>query len=289
MTSLPLALAAALLAAPDVSEADVSEATEAPAPESVALSPEEVFEEAVDLYTKGERASAIQLLQSGVERHPGSGRLHRALGVLFRETHRLGKAEASFRRATELDPGDALAWADLAAALERRGAYRDALDAANRAADLAPDDAGIRGDRAVIRYRLGETDAAIVDGALAVARRGDDPDLLLDHAWMRLARGEEADRVAAVDLLVRARSFAPGDDAIALAHAHALLAAGRTAEAAVAFDRLLERNPRQGWAAFGRALAAFREGDRETARRKGAVARSVLPHVFKSSDRKSVV
>ncbi len=229
---------------------------------------------------KGDRGRAIRTLEEGAERFGRRADIHWLLGILYRDTGRLAKAERSFRKATELDPTLAWAWADLAAVLERQGANREALEAANKAVVLDPEDVGMKADRAIIRYRLGQLDEALADAAWAVDRAADDPHLAVDYALMLLTRGTADDRRRALELLTLARAMLPDDNSVALAHAQGLLAAGRSLPAKKAYTALLERNPRQAWANYGRALLAWRTGDFETARKHGERARSVLPHVF---------
>ena len=232
--------------------------------------------------TKGDRGRAIRTLEEAEKAFSDRAEIHWLLGVLYRDTGRLAKAERAFRKATQLAPEMAWAWSDLAAVLERQGANREALEAANKAVALDREDPGMRADRAIIRYRLGQLDAAIEDVEWATEHQSDDAYLAVDHALMRLTRGKPADRRRALELLTLARAMLSDDNAVALAHAQALLAAGRTLPAKRAFDALLQRNPRQAWANYGRALLAWRAGDFDRARIHAKKARSVLPHVFTS-------
>jgi Flp pilus assembly protein TadD len=251
-----------------------------PPPSAPALSPEAAAIEALRLHGQGDLTAAIRVLQTARIAQPDSARVEWMLGRLYAETGSARQAEASFRKATLLDSQFGEAWADLAAVLERRGAWRDALLAANRAIALLPTDPGVHADRAVIRYQLGQLDAAIGDASQAAQLGEPDPDQLTDHALMRLTRGREGDAEEATLLLGKARVMAPQDDMITLAWAQAMLAAGRTEGAAATFDMLLARNPRQAWAAYGRGLAAFRNAEHDRARELGRTARSVLPDQF---------
>ncbi|MDP6945205.1 MAG: tetratricopeptide repeat protein [Myxococcota bacterium] len=246
------------------------------------LSADDLEAQALELGRRSNRGRAIEFLERALKLEPKRGRLHRLLGVLYRDTGRLAKAERSFRKATRLDPRDALAWADLAAILERSGSHTEALKSIDRAVALSPKDAGMRADRSIIRYRLGQIDAAIDDGVWAVERLPDAPRLTLDVALMRLTRGKRADITAALAMLTKARAILNDDPAVALAHAQALMVAGRVQPAIQAYEALLTRNPRQAWANWGRGLLAWRESHWDRAKKHGRKARQVLPHIFTS-------
>lgn len=250
------------------------------APDAEPLSAAELETRAIELGERSNRGRAIEFLERALKLTPKEGRLYRLLGVLYRDTGRIAKAERSFRKATRLAPDDALAWADLAAVLERSGTHKEALKAANRAVALSPKDAGMRADRAIIRYRLGQLDAAIDDGSEALRTLDDAPRFSADVAMMRLTRGRRDDVTAALALLTRARAVLATDASIALAHAQALLASGRSKPALEAYALLLKRNRNQAWANWGRGLLAWRAKDWDVARRHGRQARKVLPHVF---------
>ena len=244
------------------------------------LSADELERRAIELGERSNRGRAIEFLERALKLEPKRGRLYRLLGVLYRDTGRIAKAERSFRKATRLSPKDPLAWADLAAVLERSGSHKEAIKAANRAVALSKDDAGMRADRAIIRYRLGQLDAAIDDGVAALKGLDYAPRFEADVAMMRLTRGRKDDITAALSLLTRARAMLKSDASIALAHAQALLAAGRSEPAEQAYDGLLKRNRNQAWANWGRGLLAWRVSDWALAKEHGRQARKVLPHVF---------
>lgn len=261
------------------SAAQPASAASAP-PSAGTLAADAAAIEAKRLHARGDLAAAIRVLQTARIAQPDSPRIEWMLGRLYAETGSARQAEASFRKATLLDTQLGEAWADLAATLERRGAWRDALLAANRAVALLPSDAGVHADRAIIRYQLGQLDAAIADAVQATQLGAPDPDQLTDHALMRLTRGRDGDAEEATMLIGKARTLAPLDDMLTLAWAQAMLAAGRTEPAAATFEMLLARNPRAAWASYGRGLCAFRSSDYDRAREAGRVARSVLPDQF---------
>lgn len=238
------------------------------------------LEQVKKLESEGKQSAALSILQSARRRHSKSAELHWMLGVLQRTSHQMRHAELSFTRAVELDAKHVNARADLAMVLERRGAYSEALAAINRAASLAPSDPGIRADRAIIRYQLGQFDAAVSDMERAAKILKDDPDLALNHGLMLLARGKKADFDQAIKVLRRAQRYAPDSPLVQLAYAQANLAAKRNQAATAAYDRILDRSPKQAWANWGRGLVAFRSSDFDAARAYGTTAREAATASF---------
>jgi hypothetical protein len=84
----------------------------------------------------------------GCERRPpvSTGEIvtTRTLGLAYLEENRLGEAETTFRRLTELAPHEPLGFADLGLVYLRQGNYADAEGSIRRALDLAPSDPDIR-------------------------------------------------------------------------------------------------------------------------------------------------
>ncbi len=284
LAGLAAAVAASVavcVSAPGLAAAPDDPSKPAAAPPPAAVSP---LARARKLAESGDRGGAVTMLEASARANPRDARVHWMLGVLYRQLARPAQAEAALRRATTHDPRHAAAWADLGAVLERRGAHREALTATNRAVALDPDDPGHRADRSIVRYRLGQLDAAVGDAERATKHIAPaDPWQLLDHAMMRLTRGNDGDAERALTLLADARRLAPTEEALTLAHGLALLAMGRDRDAVATLDRLQRRNPRHAWSNYGRGLAAWRDGDTARAAQLGAKARSVLPHVFRSS------
>jgi len=120
------------------------------------------------------------------------------------ETER--KAIAGFRRAIELDPTYAPAWAGLARAIytaeiataissDTAGSRRTAMEAAEKAVQLAPGLADAWGSRGFLRLFLLTLDWSGAEGDLARARaiNPGDPDAVRDSAMVRAALGRMAE------------------------------------------------------------------------------------------------
>jgi curved DNA-binding protein CbpA len=108
--------------------------------------PEEVasdaFGRAQPLLEGGQIEEAITLLQTAVHHAPGQAAYHAALGRALGRVPALAReAVQALERATQLEPRNAAAFADLAAVLARQGLRIRALKAMETALRLAPRDA----------------------------------------------------------------------------------------------------------------------------------------------------
>jgi tetratricopeptide (TPR) repeat protein len=88
---------------------------------------------------QNDRERALALGRAAVEAAPGSATAHLALSYALQARFDLDGARSSVARAVELDPKDALAWARLSELHASFGATARSLEAARRAAALAPD------------------------------------------------------------------------------------------------------------------------------------------------------
>jgi len=83
---------------------------------------------------------AIQLL-NGMIAHSPSATLYDHLGDAYTQTHEFAKAEAAYRKATELDPSELSHWRGLGQTLLSEEKYPEALTVYQKLAEMLPDDA----------------------------------------------------------------------------------------------------------------------------------------------------
>ena len=95
-----------------------------------------------------------------LDRHPRLGWVWGARGILELRMSRVFEARASFERATQEDPSDVEAWANLAAALHRDNRSDEALAACDKALAVDPDCAVALNNRGVILAAMGRSDDA---------------------------------------------------------------------------------------------------------------------------------
>lgn len=90
------------------------------------------------LRTTGRQDAAIEQLEDVLARHPRPDEAYRELGRSYERVGDFDEAEAAYRAATALNAGDWSTWNSLGTFLMIKGRYEDALDAFERAAELAP-------------------------------------------------------------------------------------------------------------------------------------------------------
>ena len=168
---------------------------------------------------------------------------------------RLVLQETFMRRRLEKYPGDFLAHANLAAALEARGAREEALEQYQRALRARPASATVLNNVGALHQSLGRLEEALKAYREAVRA---DPDYLNSHYNLGnalAATGAFAEAVPHFREVVRKRP----DDGIARSNlGAALLATGQTAEAVVELRRVVAADPGSLNAHYNlaRALAA---------------------------------
>jgi TolB-like protein/predicted Zn-dependent protease len=84
--------------------------------------------------------AAVEVLSAGLLIDPLEDKLHSMLGDIYAEAGRLAQAEASYRRALELEPGNPNTYWDLRGLDKRRGDMTAALEWGLRATEVDPQD-----------------------------------------------------------------------------------------------------------------------------------------------------
>ena len=121
---------------------------------------ETAFEQLTQLLLdEGKSADAVLLLESTTSRTP-SPTLLDLLGDAYTQTHDLAKAEAAYRKATELDPSELSHTRGLGQTLLAEEKFADALTVYQKLADLMPDDSDVYLRLAQIYRELHQLDHA---------------------------------------------------------------------------------------------------------------------------------
>jgi len=178
-----------------------------------------LYDLALAMHGAGLRREAETTLGELLRRDPDHAEAWNARGLLTLERGDLAAATASFERATQLDPGDANAFANLGNALRAAGRGEDAERALRRAIALAPDWA----------------------------------DPLNGLGALEVARGRAAEGLALFD---RALALDPGRHEARLNRAIALDTLGRREDAAAAYREFLAATAREPGFADQRRIAA---------------------------------
>ena len=174
------------------------------------------------------------------------------------------RIEAAARRWIGHAPWDANAWNALAASLRGQERLDEALDAAQRAARLDPDQFTVRWNLAEVLRALGRSREAIEEAEAALRLA---PTIGAAHGIIARARAALGDAEGAEAAAARALALAPDSYSALVALGHAAMLRGQHEQALERLRRAAEREPYdpEVWHLLG--VAAARAGDREEAER----------------------
>ena len=111
---------------------------------------------------RGDWIAAAQAYRNYLVIMPNDAAAHNDIGIVYCELGQYDAAQASFSRASELDPGLLSAHLNLGhLALQQRRAYRDAVIHYLAVLAIAPGQADARRQLAIAYYELGEVESAI--------------------------------------------------------------------------------------------------------------------------------
>ncbi len=195
---------------------------------------------AVALRLSGDPAQALHLFEHCAVAQPGSGEIRYNLGHCLQDLARFDDAANAYRAAIEVRPDDRDAHDSLARLHWQTGNTADYLRSYQEALSIRPDEAGLLADLAN-RWNLGDRSAdSIALLAPAVARGIDTVEIRhrLGQAFWAQRQSE-----AALAQFSAALSRDPGNAAIAREVARTLIILERPAEAQMALDPVLARNP----------------------------------------------
>ena len=146
----------------------------------------------------------------------------------------------SFEEKLKRDPNDSVALIGLGLTLERLGNQTEALATFKRASEVAPGNATARKNLAKLEAQLGQWDKAILEYRIAARLTPNDSGA---HYNLALALQETHDDQGAVPEFEAAIQLAPGDGAAHRGLAVSLERLGHTADAAREYERYLSIAP----------------------------------------------
>ncbi len=125
------------------------------------LEVQESFLQSVRLEEQGKIDDAILSYEAVLDRQPHHAPTLINLGTVLYNRREFARAEALYRRATEVDPTYALAWFDLGNALDEMGRIHDATESYSRAVALLPHYADAHYNLALAYERQGQRRRAL--------------------------------------------------------------------------------------------------------------------------------
>jgi len=158
----------------------------------------------------GQPDAAVDALQEAARRAPRDPQILGNLAASQLGVGRLAAAERSARAAIAVDSTFAVGWYNLALVLEPQGRLLEALDAASRAAAIAPDGVAHAGLLAQLQEALGEFGAARRTLEVALARH---PMAAPLHSQLARVAERQGQLPAAMQAFERAHRLDPADGA----------------------------------------------------------------------------
>jgi tetratricopeptide (TPR) repeat protein len=181
--------------------------------------------------------------------------LHENLGHAYADKGRVADAVREYEAALRLDPERPTARVLLAGLMLSQSRPADAERQLRQALVALPGNVAANRLLAASCIQQGRVEDAIVAYQAVLARKPDDPDALVNIAWIRATHADPAHRngAEAVRLAERARAGAPGDGAVLSTLAAAYAEVGRYPDAVKTADAAVS--------------AAEKDGDRDAAQR----------------------
>lgn len=236
---------------------------------------DEHLAELVAQLSTGSSGDVVRELEAAASADPGDGRAHALLGLgyqqLFRETARpvyLSRARLALETAGRLNERDFTTQIGLAQVSSTQHRFRAAERHARQALRLEPDNVAALSTLGDALLELGRYDEAF-DAYDRAAAQGPSVGAYARVARARELLGRSDGALDALELAIEAGSGIPEQQAWALMrYGGVLLGAGRVDDAAEAFRRSLDLQPRFPHARAGLARVAAARGDMGTAMRR---------------------
>lgn len=168
------------------------------------------YRQAVKLLRKNDYAEAVKNLDVLIKQEPNDANHYRFRAEVLRVWGKLDRARRDYLKMTDLAPDSPLAFNGLAEVYLQSGDYRAALDAAQKAVELAPDDWVAYYNLGMIEDRLQESEQVIAHLELALQKKVRDARhraliyFYRARAYQRL--GDTASAHAEIDALKRERT-----------------------------------------------------------------------------------
>lgn len=189
---------------------------------------------------RGHAQSAIDCLTGAAKAAPERADIQYNLGITFGEAKRLEEAEAAYRRAIALDPGNPNYHNNLGSLLNRIGRHQDALVSFRAALGLDENHLQARSNLGSTLLELKQPEAAISELRRAVAAA---PDYADAHNNLANAYVDAGDSAKAIDAYGVAIGLRPGAPVFHYNLGNALLDTGRIGDAIGAYRKSLALAP----------------------------------------------
>ena len=192
------------------------------------------------LHNENFTGKAIEYLDQAIALSPRSADLHNLRGIAYSKLGDADRADADFRKVSQLLPRAAEAHMNRGVDFIRQGNYDRAIEALKLATTINPKLATAFSNLGTAYQKKGDLDAAITSYTRAIELRAKYPIAFANRAYSRHLKGDH-------DLAIAdARQALALDPALPMAHlnlGHALAGKGEATEAARSFRRVLSMSP----------------------------------------------
>jgi tetratricopeptide (TPR) repeat protein len=185
---------------------------------------------------------SLALLDEIERRKPPTNHTQLSRGLAYEQLDRLDEAIAANRRATELDPKNGRAWANLGVTLRKAKRAAESVEALERAVEVEPHKPSNWNALGLSRRDSGDQDGACAAFLRALEAA---PDYAAAALNLGVLRARLGDKLGAVDALERAVAGDPTSFAAMTNLAEMLYAVGRTEEAFALALRASQQAPNE--------------------------------------------
>lgn len=220
---------------------------------------------ALALLRKGDRARAVNELQTAIQQKPDSVSSHFALGSVFENEKKLGNAEEQFRSVLNIDPHFAPGAIKLSAVLIAEDKPGAAVACLEDAVQQAPPDQAepVRSALGVAYAANGEMEKALTTLKDLVAAQPDSADAHFNLGLLYARQGQSKNEEAALAEFREALRLDQGLDPARIALGRVLISLQGYSDAAAIVQEYTHRQPRdaQGFYVLGQAYRGLKRMD----------------------------
>lgn len=182
-----------------------------------------ISDRALALYRQGKFDEATTEWKRALELEPGDAAAISNLGAALHGAGRFEEAAGEFARALEIDPDNVRAHTNIGIALARSRRYAEAARHFERALELRPGDAQARSAYGGMLVETGQTEKALVHLRVALELTPDSPDALNNYAGALARAGRDQE---SLPFFRKALEFEPNSAVLHFNYGRALAAAG---------------------------------------------------------------
>ncbi|MEL7421942.1 MAG: tetratricopeptide repeat protein [Bacteroidota bacterium] len=206
------------------------------------LSPEAIFQQAMQAHQAGQPQQAISLLEGLLQDLPGNDAVLAALGAIQLSLGNIGAAMPNLEQALTTNPGNIDARVNMGIALQHTGRIEAGLEHLTKAVELAPQRTDIRYNLANTLLQLQQYEPAIDQLQQVISI---DPSFLSVYHTLAAVYGYLRQAEQAQQILEQALQAVPADLQTMILLANVLADTGQIKAATEAYQQVVKTHPQQ--------------------------------------------